>query len=47
MRRFYEEPVLEINKFYFEEILSGMLNTSDPEGDIDEDGGDVDTDIWD
>lgn len=47
MRKFYEDPIFEINKFYFEEILAdGMLRPSDPEGDLDEDGDDFEEPDW-
>ena len=46
MKKIYEDPIFEINKFFFEEILTdGKLDVSDPEGDIGEDGDDFE-DPW-
>ncbi len=42
MKKTYFEPIIEIQKFSFEEILAGNLPESagDPEGEISSDGGD-------
>lgn len=43
MKKFYEEPSFELNKFSFEDILAeGYVRDSDPEGSLGGDGEDGD-----
>lgn len=45
MKKLYEDPIFEINKFSFEEILNdGYVDDSNPEDELGTDGGGIDED---
>lgn len=50
MKKLYEEPLFEVSRFSFEDVLADQLDVSDPEGELGTDGGieapDGDDDIW-
>lgn len=39
MKKLYEEPLFEVNKFSFEDILADYVQDSTPEGEIGTEGG--------
>lgn len=46
MRKLYEEPLFEIDKFSFEDILDDYVKDSDPESDPGSEGGEISSDPW-
>lgn len=44
MKKLYEDPLFEVNKFSFEDILADSVKDSDPEVDPGSQGGEVSKD---
>ncbi len=47
MKKLYEEPLFEVNKFSFENILAdSYVKDSNPESDLGSEGGEIPSDPW-
>lgn len=46
MKKLYEEPLFEVSRFSFEDVLADQLDVSDPEEEIGTAGGSEVVDPW-